>query len=403
METSIFSQLFTGTALLAVFTYLGFQLKSLPEIIWGQIKKRLIYTVHIEETSQLFSYFEVWLNKFHEDCYRNVNASINNDYNEMTDNFPKEITRDEQKSRKELLSLGHFSDVFVLHYNGKRILITKGREKFENAQSIRSAFYNNFKLEAWNGKSEILGLLDEVIEYNNSIRKIKQIIYTNNSYGDWLNFGEVYGKSIDNIVLKEKHAIIDNITDFISKEQWYLERGLSYKRGYLFYGSPGNGKTSLCLALAKHFNKDIQFLNLNDIEKDVNLFLIFNNIRNNSILVIEDVDTIFGTRDNGKSKISFSALLNCMDGAFSKHGIVTIMTTNHIDKIDPALIREGRIDMKVNIDNPDTKMVKEYLSIFYGKEVYLNGNKCSISMCKIQEICLQNKNDAQKAIEMIYG
>jgi chaperone BCS1 len=306
----------------------------------------------------------------------------------------------EEKTTEEKLQLQHYSDIFILQYKGKRLLINKGREKFENASDIRNAFYNNFRVEGWFAKQKIAELFTEVIDYNKSIRKVRQTIYTNNIYGDWMNFGEIYGKSIENIVLKEKQEIVDNIADFISKEAWYSKRGLSYKRGYLFYGSPGNGKTSLCLALAKHFNRDIQFLNLNDIEKDSNLFVSFNNIRNNSILVIEDVDAVFGTRE-GKSKISFSALLNCMDGAFSKYGIITIMTTNHADRIDDALIREGRIDMKIKIDNPEKEMVEEYLTMFYGKEAELDEYENTISMSRIQELCLQNKDNLQETLNLL--
>ncbi len=378
---------FMGTAFFATLTYVGYQLRAFPTTIWEQIKKRIIYSAHIEESSELFTYFEKWLTKYHEGSFKNVKASLTTDNNKH---------ESDEVSHEEDLNLQHYSDIFILKYKGKRLVINKGREKFENASELRNAFYNNFKIEGWFAKDKITELFIEVIKYNKTLKKVKQTIYTNSDYGDWINFGEIYGKSIDNIVLKEKSNIVDNIKDFISKEDWYFQRGLSYKRGYLFYGSPGNGKTSLCLALAKEFNKDIQFLNLNDFEKDSNLFRAFNNIRNNSILVIEDVDAIMGNRE-GESKISFSALLNCMDGAFSKYGIITIMTTNHIKKIDAALIREGRIDMKINIDNPDTDMVEEYLSIFYGKKAMLGEYKNMFSMSKIQEICLLHKDDMQSA------
>ena len=382
------NQLFTGTVLLAILTYVGYQLRTVPTLIWEQIRKRVVYSAYIEETSELFIYFEVWLSEFHEQCFKNVKASMSNDNKKE----PSNNTEIDEK-----LVLSHYTDMFILKYNGKRLLITKGREKFENASDLRNAFYNNFKIEGWFAKNQINKLLNEVIEYNKSIRKVKQIIYTNNNWGDWMYFGEVYGKTINNIVIDNKQTIIDDIKDFISKENWYFKRGLTYKRGFLFYGSPGNGKTSLCLALAKYFNRHIQFLNLNDLEKDSSLFVAFNNIKNNSILVVEDVDAIFGTRE-GKSKISFSALLNCMDGAFSKYGVITIMTTNHIDKIDEALIREGRIDVKINIDNPKKEMVESYLSLFYETTVELQGYDFDFSMSKIQEICLQNKNNLNNAI-----
>lgn len=390
----IFNQLFAGTALLALFSYLGYQIRAVPNLIYAQVRKLLVYSANIEETTELFTYFELWLAKHHEKGFKNVKASLKNS---------KKNYELKEKLEKEKLLLQHYDDIFILNYKGKRLIITKGREKFENASDIQNAFYNNFRIEGWFAKKKIAELLSEVIEYNDALRKISPIIYTNDNEGYRINFGEIYGKSIENIILKEKQKIVNDINDFISKEEWYFKRGLSYKRGYLFYGPPGNGKTTLCLALAKHFNRDIHFLNLNDLEQDSKLLVSINNIKNNSILVIEDVDVVFGTRD-GKSKISFSALLNCMDGAFSKYGIITIMTTNHIERIDPALIREGRIDMKIKIDNPEMEMVEEYLSIFYGKKVKLNGyNSGSMSMSKIQEICLLNKDNLQAAKDILCG
>lgn len=369
--------LFTGAMLLTILTYIGYQLKGFPNFIWEWIKKQLVYTVNIEESSELFSYFEGWLFKFHNDCFKNVRATLRADKN-----LDEDINKDS-------LVISHYTEVFTFKYNDKRLLITKGREKFENATDIRNAFYNNFKIQGWGAKKTILMLLGEVIRYNQSIRKLRQSVYVNNSYGDFYNFGDVYGKTVDNIIIDKKELIIDDIKSFLNKENWYIERGIPYKRGYLFYGSPGNGKTSFCVALSKYFCKHIQFLNLNDLEKDSSLFSTFGQIKNNSIVVIEDIDAVFTNR-NGKSKISFSALLNCMDGAFSKHGVITIITTNHYDKIDSALIREGRIDIKFKVDNPDKKTVEEYLSKFYGNEIKLKNYNSNHSMAKIQEICLSS-------------
>jgi len=388
----LLSQLYTGTALIGLLTYLGYQLRTFPNFIWIQIRKKIIYSVHIEQTSELFTYFENWLFNHHRDSFKNVKASL------IEDDFVR--GHDSDKIYEDKLEIQHYTDTFFIDYKGKKILIIKDRERLTNANDVRNSFYSSFKIEGWFAKSKITELLEEVIKYNVINKKNRQIIYTNCDYGEWMNFGEINGKDIKNIVLRNKEKIIDNIKDFISKKQWYLDRGLLYKRGYLFYGPPGNGKTSLCLAIAKHFNRNIYFLNLNDIEKDNNLFIAFNNIKNNSVLVIEDVDAIFGTRE-GKSKISFSGLLNCMDGAFSKYGIITIMTTNHIDKIDDALIREGRIDMKINIGNPDKEMVEEYLKTFYEKDIKLDFYDSKYSMSKIQEICLQHKEELDKTIEFL--
>ena len=77
------------------------------------------------------------------------------------------------------------------------------------------------------------------------------------------------------------------------------------------------------------------------------------------------------------------------------------MTTNHIDRIDDALIREGRIDMKIKIDNPEKEMVEEYLTMFYDKEAKLIEYENTISMSKIQELCLQNKDNLEGTLNLL--
>lgn len=376
------SALFTGTTLLAILGYIGYQLKGVPIFIYQQIRKKLIYSAHIDQDEYLYSSLKLWLEEKYPEKLKNIKASYSYD--------------------TENLRIDHYADVFAIKYKNKRILITKHIEKVEHGQISGKPYFEKFKVEAWLGKNEVIDMLNEIIEYRSKIVKTKQYIYLNDTIGNIFQVGEIKGKSIKNIVLKEKDYLINDINDFVSKEKWYFNRGLNYRRGYLFYGPPGNGKTSLCLGIAKHFNKDIYFLNLNDIKQDSALIKFFTYMSPNSILVVEDVDAILGCRD-GEAKVSFSSLLNCMDGAFSKHNLITIMTTNHIEKIDSALIREGRIDVKINIENPDIDMIEKYLSTFYDKEVKLKSINYQklISMSKIQEICLSNKNNSQDAIDTI--
>lgn len=376
--------LFTGTTLLAALAYIGYQLKSFPTFIWGQVKKQLIYSVYIDQTSDLYKYLQVWLNKFHNKSFKNVKAFLHED-----------------SSESQELIYNHHIDTFIIKYKGKKLLINKSREKLENADDLRGAYLDSFRIEGWRARSAMHELLIEVLQYNLSIRDSKQSIYTNDGYGAWRCFGKIYGKTIDNIICEEKAQIINDVDNFVKQEHWYNKRGIPYKRGFLFYGHPGNGKTSLCFALSKHLKRDIQFLNLNDIDSDSILFETFSNLKNNSILVLEDVDAMFEERVNGKKQISFSALLNCMDGAFFKYGVITIMTTNYIDKIDPALIREGRIDVKINIKNPNKTMVEEYLNLFYDTNITLKKYVHDFSMSRIQEICLQNKENLQYTVEIL--
>jgi chaperone BCS1 len=106
-------------------------------------------------------------------------------------------------------------------------------------------------------------------------------------------------------------------------------------------------------------------------------------------MLMEDVDAVFAKRE-AKEKVSFSALLNCLDGIFYREGIITILTTNHPENLDSALTRDGRVDMQVEFTNPQEKEVKEYVSLFYGTEMNGEIYKGSDSMAAIQNLCLKN-------------
>ena len=80
------------------------------------------------------------------------------------------------------------------------------------------------------------------------------------------------------------------------------------------------------------------------------------------------IDAVFNKdreKEDDSIKFNFSTLLNCLDGAFSKEGIITIFTTNHPERLDPALIRAGRMDYEFKISNPSVQKIEEYLDVFF--------------------------------------
>ncbi|KAF2448826.1 BCS1-like ATPase-like protein [Karstenula rhodostoma CBS 690.94] len=181
---------------------------------------------------------------------------------------------------------------------------------------------------------------------------------------------------------EQKAKIVMDINEYLhpASARWYAARGIPYRRGYLFHGPPGTGKTSLSFALAGIFGLDIYCISLMEIgltESDLNK--LFTTLPRRCIVLLEDIDSAGLRRTDDdtsdassdatpsedgvkveslpklpgaappviKSLISLSGLLNTIDGAASHEGRVLIMTTNHPDKLDPALIRPGRVDLQV--------------------------------------------------------
>lgn len=161
--------------------------------------------------------------------------------------------------------------------------------------------------------------------------------------------------------------IVHDIDTFMKSEDRYSYLGTPWHRGYLLYGQPGNGKSSLALAMASYFNFDIYAVSLASIKDDAQLNELFARIGPRSIVLIEDVDIFHNSTSRGKDDkgVTLQGLLNVLDGISTPHGLISILTTNNIDALDTALIRPGRTDRRFHIENPDDNQVKRMYQHYY--------------------------------------
>lgn len=174
--------------------------------------------------------------------------------------------------------------------------------------------------------------------------------YVADKWGGWNRRNDLAVRKLDTVILRagQREAIVDDLTRFLDAEPEYVRLGLPWHRSYLFEGPPGTGKTSLARALAEHFEMDVHYIALSDLKEDTNLLNLLSGIGPRSMLVLEDLDVVHGakSRDDAESadRVSLSGLLNALDGFATPHGLVTVMTTNHVGVLDDALIRPGRTD-----------------------------------------------------------
>jgi mitochondrial chaperone BCS1 len=168
-----------------------------------------------------------------------------------------------------------------------------------------------------------------------------------------------------------KETIVNDIKNFYSSYKWYEEKGVPYRRGYLLHGPPGTGKTSFTCAVAGALNLNICYLNLaSDEIDDDSLNSALNESPSQSIILLEDIDGVFVGREavmkNAQKRgVSFSGLLNALDGVRSQEGRLVFMTTNHPEKLDAALLRPGRADFHAKLDNASVKQIGELFERFY--------------------------------------
>lgn len=192
----------------------------------------------------------------------------------------------------------------------------------------------------------------------------------------WRRDGSVPYRDIDSVILEPeiKKQLVDDLNDFTSRDttEWYAKHYIPFKRGYLFYGKPGTGKTSTISAIATYLNRRVYRLNLVAPGLcDNSLLEAVNSVKKNSVLVMEDVDALFGIHreKNETFSTTFSGLLNAIDGLGDAKGHIFIMTTNHPEKIDPALRRKGRIDLELEFKACSQVQAKHmFLKFFPGED-----------------------------------
>lgn len=203
------------------------------------------------------------------------------------------------------------------------------------------------------------------------------------------------GKALDNLIFPQKvKDLIREIELWRKSKDWYIEKGIPWKRGWMLYGPPGTGKTALARAFAEDLNMPIYVYNLAEMSNhDLTKAWAEMQVNVPCIALLEDIDNVFHGRENVARKggmfsmmmadrkdddgqknnnrgsvfgppLTFDCLLNCLDGVERADGIFTIVTTNDITKIDPALgqprklpdgtnefisTRPGRVDKAVEL------------------------------------------------------
>ncbi|GAA5805335.1 hypothetical protein HPULCUR_010851 [Helicostylum pulchrum] len=181
----------------------------------------------------------------------------------------------------------------------------------------------------------------------------------------WNYERELPERSLESVHLRDgqKEKLITDMETFRSRAEWYRKRGIPHRRGYLLYGPPGTGKSSIIQAIANTLGLHVAFSSLSGIGGNETLSSLMSDLPYNSIMVIEDIDHLFeSVTDKTKatsSSLTMSGLLNVLDGLQSQEGSMIFMTCNNIDKIQPALLRPGRIDLKFKLDYAAPEQIRD--------------------------------------------
>ncbi|KAF8035468.1 hypothetical protein BT93_C1483 [Corymbia citriodora subsp. variegata] len=283
--------------------------------------------------------------------------------------------------------------------------------------------------------------LDYIMDKANEIRRNnrERLIYTN-SGGGWKPVPFKHPGTFDTLAMdpEMKRDIKEDLRDFADGQAFYQRTGRAWKRGYLLYGPPGTGKSSMIAAMANFLGYDIYDLELTEVHSNSELRKLLMKTSSKSIIVIEDIDcsanlsnrseapqapapqscsspgapdTASGGKDGNNSTITLSGLLNFTDGLWSCCGSerIFVFTTNHIEKLDRALLRSGRMDMHIYMSYCSYQALNILLRNYLGSEAEDLGKvaasklrevveKAKMTPADISEVLIKNRRNKEKAV-----
>ncbi|KXJ86133.1 P-loop containing nucleoside triphosphate hydrolase protein [Microdochium bolleyi] len=260
----------------------------------------------------------------------------------------------------------------------------------------------------------IQNLIEVAREFADRQTQYFVIIYGRDRYGmSWQPKSRKPIRLLDTVHFDDdvKKDLLNDIRKYLDPrtQRRYESRSMPYRRGYLFYGPPGTGKSSLSTALAGEFGLDLYEVKVPSVASDTDLEQMFQEVPPRCIVLLEDIDAVWvdrtsrsrspdrisehssgsGSRSGQhRSNCTLSGLLNVLDGVGSQEGRIVIMTTNKPEALDAALVRPGRVDMKVFLGNISPRSAEQmFVRMFSADEMAHDG--AVIDMVKIRELAQQ--------------
>lgn len=287
--------------------------------------------------------------------------------------------------------------------------------------------------------NELQDFIDKIkLEYEitrTNYRKNKKFVYTLNNIDDnycWAENEFISYKNFTNLFFQNKYELIDKINFFKENKNFYVNNGISYTLGIALSGPPGTGKTSIIKCIANYLNRHLIVIPLNKIKSSEDLYKVFyestysnentpKSIKfENKIILLEDIDCmgeivkrrkqedsdseeeildsakkikkLIKENKSVSDKITLSDILNVIDGVIETPDRIIIITSNHYNKLDPALVRPGRIDYHLNLDFATPEVIKDIYYKYYKENINCVNFKNNLSAAQLINFAMVSKD-----------
>lgn len=387
------NQFASGGLLLMIIGGVSVYLRAIPQNVWYWLVRQTTMMITVTDDDAAFAWVKEWF---------------------LDQKFVKRIRCLDLDTtvRNEKIAMVPAPGMHWFWYGGRPFQVWFSRTESTHERSTRRV--ESLTLRTIGRNRGLLQILvNDVVSCHTRRLGVQSYLYT---YNDGWDYIEGYApRLLESVVLQpgEKEHLIEDVKNFRASKQRYARLGIPYHRGYLLYGPPGTGKTSLVSALAAHFGLSIYVINLTDFT-DRSLMSSVNQMPANSVLLFEDIDCAKSgkARDtvplgvnngvqtqNEKANapvngVTLSGLLNVLDGFYAPANVLFVMTTNHIEVLDEALLRPGRIDYRLYLGKAtDRQKIELYRRFFpeaseFEAREFLESSRSAETMAEFQGLLL---------------